>query len=94
MMGRPYIHSMPKGYLGAAKHPSDLACTAMAQRGCSTVPTALQGTINGLSVRANWILITLKLYAEGRGLLGTVPSSKRKSTKRWDARKQHASLHV
>lgn len=54
------------------------ACAITAQQGLRTTQSALQGMRNGLSIRANWILITLKLDAKGSGLLGTVPGIKRK----------------
>lgn len=82
-----------KGCSGTAKHPASPVCTITAQRGQSTTPAAPQGTINGLSIKANWTLITLKLDAKYSGLLGTVPDIKRKVTKQWDVSRQHPGLH-
>lgn len=82
-----------KGCSGTAKHPASPVCTITAQRGQSTTPAAPQGTINGLSIKANWTLITLKLDAKYSGLLGAVPDIKRKVTKQWDVSRQHPGLH-
>jgi len=82
-----------EGVFGTAKHPPCSACTITAQQAQSTTAAAPQDMINGLSVRANWMLITLKLDAKGSGLLGTVPGIKRKVTKQWDASRQHPGLH-
>lgn len=77
-----------EGCSGTAKHPPSPVCTIMAQQSQSTTPAAPQGMINGLFIRANWTLITLKLHAKCSGHLGTVLGIKRKFTKQWDASRQ------